>query len=135
MKRGILLRLIYGICLLAATSLHAAALWRHGLLWDYGGGIPAFTQVYWTALTFLDPLAAIMLFVIPRVGLAATLAIISSDVAHNLWFGGVYHVSFNWMIAAQCAFLIFVVVTLPSAWRSAPGGALNKSAGRATAHD
>jgi uncharacterized membrane protein len=115
-RRG-LLRTIYATCLLAGMSTHAATAWRHGLLWDYGG-VPQFTRVYWTSLTFLDPLAAILLLVCPRVGLIATLAIISSDVAHNLWFFQRYHFPFNWLLVAQCAFLIFVVTTFPSAWRA-----------------
>lgn len=65
------LRVIYGISLLAGTSTHAATIWQHGLFWDYGGVRP-FTRVYWTSLTFLDPLAAILLFVYPRIGLVAT---------------------------------------------------------------
>ena len=98
-------------------STHAATVWRHGLFWDYGG-VPQFTQVYWTSLTFLDPLAAILLIVVPRVGLIATLSIITSDVAHNLWFFQRYHIPLNWLLAAQCAFLVFVVVTFSSAWRT-----------------
>jgi hypothetical protein len=92
-------------------------LWPHGLLWDYGG-VPAFTRVYWTSLAFLDPLAAVLLFVRPRVGLALTPAIISSDVAHNSWFIHRYDIAFNWIYAAQCAFLVFVVATLPGLWRN-----------------
>jgi uncharacterized membrane protein len=62
-------------------------------------------------------LAAILLIVAPRVGLIATLSIISTDVAHNLWFFQRYHLPFNWILAAQCAFLIFVLATISSAWR------------------
>src|SRR2546429_107534 len=96
------LRVIYAICMLGGASTHAAMLWQHGLFWDYGG-VPQLTQVYWTSLTFLDPLVATLLFVYPRVGLVATLAIISSDVAHNLWFFERNRVPFNWMLAAQGA--------------------------------
>ena len=111
------LRVIYAVCMLAGASTHAAMLWQHGLFWDYGG-VPRVTQVYWTSLTFLDPLAAILLFVFPRVGLLAILAIISSDVTHNLWFFERYHVPFNWMLAAQGVFLVFVGTTFPIVWRS-----------------
>src|SRR6266446_4859996 len=45
-------------------------------------------------------------------------AIISSDVAHNLWFFERYRVPFNWMLAAQGAFLVFVLATFPTVWRS-----------------
>jgi hypothetical protein len=115
-RRASLLRVIYAICLLGGMSTHVATLWQHGLFWDYGG-VPLLTRVYWTLLTFLDPLAAILLFVYPRVGLFATLAIISTDVAHNLWFCAHYHTPLNWMIASQCTFLVFVLVSFPSVWR------------------
>jgi len=120
---GAPLRAIYGICLLAGMSTHAATVWRHGLFWDYGG-VPQFTRVYWTSLTFLDPLAAILLLVAPRVGLVATLSIISTDVAHNIWFFQRYQIPFNWILAAQCAFLVFVLATISGAWRrtKAPKG-------------
>ncbi len=120
------LRAIYGICLLAGMSTHAAMLWRHGFFWDYGG-VPQFTQVFWTSLTLLDPLAAILLIVAPRVGLVATLSIISTDVVHNLWFFQRYDIPFNWVLAAQCAFLIFVLATIASAWRQTK--ARNSAAG------
>jgi len=103
--------------MLAGACTHAAVLWQHGLIWDYGG-VPHATRVYWTSLTFLDPAAAILLIAFPRVGILATLGIISSDVAHNLWFFAHYHVPYNWMIVLQCAFLIFVVMTFPIVWRS-----------------
>src|SRR5215472_364937 len=107
-------------------STHAATLWRHGLFWDYGG-VPQFTQVFWTSLTLLDPLAAVLLIVAPRVGLVATLSIISTDVVHNLWFFQRYDIPFNWALAAQCAFLLFVLATIASAWRQAK--ARNTAAG------
>jgi uncharacterized membrane protein len=117
MRPGFLLRAVYAICLIAGMSTHAAMLWRHGLLWDYGG-VPQLTRVYWTSVTFLDPLAAILLFAQPRTGLVATLAIIATDVAHNLWFFESYRTPLNWMIAAQCAFLAFVLATFRNAWQA-----------------
>jgi hypothetical protein len=111
------LRVICCICLLGGASSHAATLWQHGLLWDYRG-VPLFTAVFWTSLTFLDPLAALLLLVRPRAGLLATLGIIAVDVAHNLWFGARYRIPFNWMIASQCAFLVFVSAIFPHGWRS-----------------
>ena len=111
------LRVIYAICLLAGMSTHAATIWQHGLFWDYGGAVPQLTRAYWTSLIFLDPLAAILLLAYPRIGLVAALAIISTDVLHNLWFFEHYHIRLNWMVWAQFAFLIFVIATFPTAWR------------------
>lgn len=110
--------MIYGICLLAGMSTHAAQIWQHGIFWDYGGGVPQFTRVYWRSLTFLDPLAAVLLFVYARMGLVVTLAIISTDVVHNLWFFEHYHIPLNWVLLAQCAFLVFVVASFRTIRRS-----------------
>jgi hypothetical protein len=119
-RQAATLRAIYAICLLAGTSTHVATLWLHGFSWDYGGA-PVFTRAYWTLLTFLDPLAAILLYAYQRAGLLATLAIISTDVAHNLWFLEHHHIQLTWTVAAQgvsqCAFLVFVLATFRSAWR------------------
>ena len=83
-RPGLWIRLIYAACLLGAAWNHAAILVRHGLSWNYGGA-PWLSSVFWTALTVIDPLAAVALLLRPRIGLALTLAIISCDVAHNGW--------------------------------------------------
>lgn len=114
------LRAVFALSLLAGAWTHFRILAAHGLLWDYGG-VPGFTRVFWTSLTFLDPLAAILLFLKPRVGLALTVGIIVLDVAHNAWFYA--HVSLhpsgylNWMFVSQVAFLLFVLLTIRIAWR------------------
>lgn len=115
-RRAFLLRVICAICLLAGMSTHAATILRHGLFWNYGGGVPLFTRVYWASLTFLDPLASLLLFALPRIGAVAMLAIISTDVAHKLWFFEHYRIQVNWMVGAQCAFLVFVVASFRLIW-------------------
>lgn len=80
------------------------------------------TCIYWTSLTFLDPLAAVLLLVKPRVGLALALAIIISDVAHNTWRGWIVGWDWlNWMYLSQVAFLIFLSMTFKPAWRGVSG--------------
>ncbi len=74
--------------------------------------------MYWRSLTFLDPLAAMLLFVRPRVGVIATVLIISTDVGHNLGFFERFHLALNWRVGAQIAFRVFVVATLPMLWRA-----------------
>ncbi len=108
-----MLRVIYAMCLLGATCSHVAMLWQHGVLWDYGGA-HLFTRIYWTSLTFLDPLAALLLFVRPHVGIVLTFAIIMSDVLHNALVGGL---SLNAMFVSQVVFLLFVASTVYIAWR------------------
>jgi hypothetical protein len=114
-KASRVLRAIYAICLLGATCIHVAILSQHGVLWDYGGA-HLLTRVYWTSLTVLDPLAALLLFVRPRVGLILTVLIIASDVLHNTLVGVPL---LNAMYLSQIAFLIFVASTVYVAWKGA----------------
>jgi len=107
-------------CLLVATANHLRADFQHGLFWDYGYGESAHwaSRVFWGALTFLDPLAALLLFIKPRVGLALTASIIVADVAHNT-----YYVALNqqWLASfylSQVAFLIAVMLLSPVVWKA-----------------
>ena len=112
-KASLVLRVSYSICLLGATCTHVAMLWEHGVLWDYVGA-HVFTRIYWTSLTLFDPLAALLLFVRPHVGLFLTVAIITSDVLHNTLVGVSPR---NPMYLSQLAFLLFVASTVYVAWR------------------
>lgn len=112
-KISFVARVVYAACLLGATCTHAIILRRHGLLYDYGGA-PLFTRIFWTSLTFVDPLAALLLFVRPHTGLVLTAAIIVSDVLHNTLVGGL---SLNGMYISQVVFLLFVVCTVHIAWK------------------
>jgi len=117
-KAAILLRVVYAICLLAGASTHVWTVATQGLFWDYGG-VPVISRIYWTSLTLLDPLAALLLFSRPRAGLVMTLAIIVSDVVHNTWLMVRSPSSdwLNWMYVAQVLFLAFVLATIRYAWR------------------
>ncbi|CAM2157566.1 hypothetical protein ABLT15_34815 [Paraburkholderia tropica] len=88
LRAPIVIRILFALCLLAATFNHARAILQHGLLWDYGYGnkIAFMSKVYWALLTILDPLAAVLLFVKPRSGIWLTVAIIVSDVIHNTYY-------------------------------------------------
>jgi hypothetical protein len=100
------------------------------VLWDYGG-VARGTQVFWTSLTFLDPLAVILLLIRPRLGLVIAFAIILADVVHNSWFGFQHGASLSaagWMYYSQVGFLVFVVVTFRSAWREAYDAAVSTRA-------
>ena len=118
-RTSFVFRMILCAGLLVGTTTHVMVLLPHGLSWDYGG-VPWFTQAYWTSLTFLDPLAALLLLVRPRLGLLLTAAIIATDVPHNLWFIHHYDIGFNRGVASQCAFLIFVAATFRRIWRNSP---------------
>ena len=122
---GPALRGVYAACLLVATCTHALPLIQHGLFWTYGGE-SQLTTIFWTSLAFADPLAAVLLFVWPRAGLALTTAIIVLDVLHNLThFGGLIaqspwpHLMPYTFVGLQVVFLIFVLTTVRTAWAEA----------------
>jgi hypothetical protein len=116
------LRTIYALCLLGATYNHAAMLARHGILWDYGG-MPKASAIFWTALTVIDPAAAVLLFTRPNAGVIVTAIIIIADVIHNLWITARYFppmlhgVAQSPAMIGQIIFMIFVLATAKFAWR------------------
>ena len=112
-KASFVLRVTYATCLLGAACTHIAILWRHGVWWNYGGA-SLFTRIYWTSLTLIDPLAALLLFVRPHVGLVLTAFIIISDVLHNTLVGVP---SWDVKYLSQVAFLLFVASTIRLAWK------------------
>lgn len=127
-KRSLVLRIIYALCLLGATYNHWWAIYHHGLGWNYGG-FPKASAAFWTALAFIDPAAVILLFVQPNLGVAATAAIIVTDVIHNVWIQAHYFPPLLQALAAspqvveQIAFMVFVVATSPFAWSDRPQSA------------
>lgn len=116
-RRSFYLRLIYALCLCGATWTHLQVALAHGLGWDYGG-VAQLTRIYWTSLTFIDPLAVLLLLVVPRVGLIVCVAVIVTDVAHNSWFALHNPIRLD-LYLSQIAFLLFVACTVRTAWRGA----------------
>ena len=108
------IRSTYCLCLAGATFNHVRTLLEHGLRYDYGG-VPLFYRVFWTALTFFDPLAIVLLLALPRAGLALTMAIVVADVAVNA--SAALTISFDLTaLGAQTLFLAFVLATIGYAW-------------------
>jgi hypothetical protein len=110
-------RMVYVLCLTAGTYSHASILVRHGWRWDYGGK-PISTILFWSALTVLDPLVAVLLFVRPKTGITSLLLLMVTDVTHNTWVVHVYG-GIVWMVADQWLFLIFVFATARIFWNAA----------------
>ena len=118
MQRGsLIVRSIWAACLLAGAANHVRILIEHGLFWDYGGVAPV-SALYWSSLTLLDPLAAALLFVRPRFGVAATAVLIVTNVAHNLAVTAHYAPegeflsrAANPFMLAQLGFMLFVAAT------------------------
>ncbi len=115
-QRSLVLRTIYALCLLGATYNHWVVIWQHGFGWNYGG-LPKASTTFWTMLAFLDPVAVILLFTRANTGVAATAAIIVTDVIHNLWIQARYFppllqaVASSPQVMEQIAFMLFVVAT------------------------
>lgn len=112
------IRVLFACCLLVATTNHIRADFQHGLLWDYGYGASAYwaSRIFWGALTFFDPLAALLLFIKPRVGIILTAAIILADVAHNTYYVALNQQWLEPFYLSQLAFLIVVFLLSPIAW-------------------
>ena len=119
---GGLARVVWTACLLAGTSTHALTVVQHGWAWDYGGGWPLLTRLFWTSLTGLDPLAAGLLYAHPRSGVLLTAIIMLTDVAQNSWAlmtrGGPAG-----SVILQAIFLGYVLGTAPQVWRAPRAGA------------
>ena len=109
---------------MGATVNHVRIVAEHGLLWNYGG-VPVASATFWTSLTLLDPLAVVLLIARPNAGVVATAVIIIADVVHNLWITARYTSPQRFIATAvsdpfllsQAAFLLFVIATVPVAWR------------------
>jgi hypothetical protein len=126
-RHSLIIRSLWAACLLVAGANHALILLRHGLAWDYGG-VGWASAVYWSSLTLVDPLVAALLFVRPKAGVVGTVALIATNVVHNLAVTAervpdgefLARVASSPFLIAQIAFLLFVGATARMAWRGAP---------------
>lgn len=125
MQRGsLIVRSIWAACLLLAGLNHARALLQHGLFWDYGG-VSWASAAYWSSLTILDPVVAALLFARPKVGILSTVALVVTNVIHNLALTAQYsgqgefltRAASNPFIVSQIAFMLFAAATAHIAWR------------------
>ena len=106
--------------MLMGTSAHVAWVIENGFNSNQYNQ-PLLSRLFWDSLTFLDPLAVILLFLKPKTGLILVLSIISLDVIHNnyIYFEELYQSNLQltnwmiryWMIMGQFIFLIFVLST------------------------
>ena len=134
-RRSLIVRSIWAACLLVAAANHARILLQNGLFWDYGG-VHWASAAYWSSLTILDPIAAALLFVRPRIGIPATIVLITTNVAHNITLAALYSPegellarAFNPFLISQIGFMLFVGATARVAWRcEAAAGIRSRSA-------
>lgn len=122
MSASIIFRTLYALCLVGATCTHVALHLQQGIL--LAGlepyGFSKATLLFWSSLTLLDPLAVLLLFLRPRVGLSLAAAIIIVDVAHNSWILYRFNQTAGFTYWSQVSFLVFLLATLPFAWRGLP---------------
>ena len=123
------LRIVYAICLVGATCVHVAFHLRFGVFLEAlaGSGYSLGTRIFWSSLTLLDPIAALLLFFHPCAGLALACIIIVCDVVHNSWILHHFGMAPDAAYWAQVTFLIFLLATIRSAWRGSPRGPVLKS--------
>ena len=128
-RNSLIVRTIWAACLLVGGANHARILIEHGLDWDYGG-VGAASALYWSSLTILDPLAAILLFARPKLGIAATVLLIVTNVTHNVAVtalhapeGELLTRASHPFVLTQVAFMLFVAATADIAWRGASSSA------------
>ncbi|HWY52012.1 MAG TPA: hypothetical protein VNW72_11075 [Chthoniobacterales bacterium] len=103
--------ILFSLCLLGAGLGHVIQVWHGGWLPYRFAPLPLNT--YWTTLTFLDPLAAVLLLWRPRTGLVLALLIIASDVAIN-YFARFYlgvHLG-TIVLSLQLLFLVAVAAAM-----------------------
>ena len=105
------------LCFTGAALRHAADLWHGG--WLPYNDFPLWTNIFWTTLTFLDPLAALMLWLRPRLGAGLALAIMLVDVGINTYWAiqtGLSGVLGVTTLVAQTLFLGAVMGGFPLLW-------------------
>jgi hypothetical protein len=122
-RASLAVRCIWAACLLFGGANHARTLLQHGLLWGYGG-VGWASAAYWSSLTLLDPIVAILLFVRPRIGIVSTFVLIVTNVGHNLVVTARYvpeneflsRAASDPFLLSQIGFMLFVVATAATAW-------------------
>lgn len=115
--------IMQSIAMLSGMTTHLIWIINNGFLSE-NYNAPFFTRFFWDSLTFIDPIAAILLIIKPKTGIWLTFVIIIVDVFHNfiLCFRSMipnsnyfsYWIIGNWMLMCQIFFLLFVSATFKS---------------------
>jgi hypothetical protein len=111
-----ILLVIYVLSFLGASYNHVADVAAHGLFpyQRLDANVPGWLNVYWTALTVIDPLSVLMLAMHIPLGLLFYICVMVSDVAVNYWFYGYYYglrSCLNFHMICQLLFLLFLLAT------------------------
>jgi len=83
--------------------------------------VPFPINLYWTLLTFFDPLAILLLLLSPLAGIILSVLIMASDIAINTGVTVYFYYQTGMLtfdrLPLQIAFGIFVFLTSPMAWK------------------
>jgi hypothetical protein len=106
--------IIYLLSFLGATYNHAIDLIKYGFFpyQRLNSNVPVWLNIYWTLLTFIDPLAIVLLLYSINIGLVLYGVVIVSDVLINYWFMISTKGLFSWMNFGQISQLLFLIFYL-----------------------
>ncbi|MEM9310783.1 MAG: hypothetical protein AAGA34_04990 [Pseudomonadota bacterium] len=107
-----LAKIVWTIGFLVGTTTHALDLIQYG--WFPYEFRPLAWNIYWTSLTFLDPLAAGLIWVRKSWAIALGTLIMATNIAVNSYTLLIGYEEFFFPLLAQSAFAAFVFLT---AWR------------------
>ncbi len=89
-------------------------------------------NLYWTLLTFFDPLAILLLLSFPLAGILLSVLIMASDIAINIGVTVYFYYQTGMLtldrLPLQIAFGIFVFLTSPIAWKTVKRSSRDQSA-------
>ena len=111
---------IYSVCFLVGTYTHAAGLIQRGFL---SFPVPVAVGVFWDSLTLLDPLAAGLVWLRPRLGVPLAVAIMVVDISVNthVYLAGYFKPPVAGLVPLslleQALFGLFVFVTALGVYR------------------
>ncbi len=109
-------KIVWTIGFLIGTITHTLDLINLGWLpYDFR---PLGWNIYWTSLTFLDPLAAGLIWVRERWGIALGAAIMASNVAVNGYTLALGYDAFFYPLVLQSGFAAFVFFVAWQHWHT-----------------
>jgi hypothetical protein len=112
------------------TRNHIVDILADGWLgYDY---VPLPINLYWTLLTFFDPLAILLLLSFPFAGILLSVLIMASDIAINIGVTVYFYYQTGMLtldrLPLQIAFGIFVFLTSSMAWKTVKRSSRDRSA-------
>ena len=107
---------VYSIAFLIGTSTHVGDILRGGFL---GQDAPLFYRIFWDSLTLFDPIAALLVWLRPKVGIGLAVLIMFTDIIINAYgyatgvFGEPIAGMIPMFLFLQSLFGTYVFITAP----------------------